>query len=185
MTVNFRKNLVTGLMAASLAVVSWGALAVSTPIDVDVTFTGTILDNTCGTPSTGTGVTVPFGNISQTNFTGQGSTGATKDFTIEFTGCGTEADDVEVWFRGTADGSDGTALENTGGTSTGLAVQVWNNSGSQLEINNETSPILYSGILTANGGGSMPLVAKAVQTTATAPSLGTLNTTGTLVVQYP
>ena len=193
MTVNFRKTLASGLVAASLAVVSGGAMAVSTPVEIGVTFTGTILDNTCATPTTTTeNMTVDFGRISQTNFGSAGEAGAIKDFSIEFSDCGSQAGDVQVWFKGTADDVDETALANTVGEgySTGVAVQVWKDETTQLEIGNSLSPVLYEGLLTSEteGGpisGTMNLIAKAVQTGSSLPSVGTLRADGTLVVQYP
>lgn len=127
MVVNFKKTLLSGLMAVSLVAVSGGALAASAPVNVDVTFTGTILDNTCDTVSVANGGTVDFGNISQSDFSGGvGAVGATKSFTIDFTNCGTEAKDVDVWFVGNTTNAIN-ALDNpiAAGNATDVGVQVW------------------------------------------------------------
>ncbi|VUS33333.1 fimbrial protein [Klebsiella spallanzanii] len=190
MTVNFKKTLVSGLMAASLAAVSCGAMAASYPVDVPVTFTGTIMDNTCDTVSVGDAGLVAFGTISQSDFgtSGAGAVGATKAFTIDFTGCGTEANDVDVWFTGTTTNSIN-ALDNpTGaGNSENVGVQVYGGAGAAtlLKSDDVTAKASYTGVLTAGGTGSVDLVAKVVQTNATLPTLGALNASGTLVVQYP
>ncbi|VUS73244.1 fimbrial protein [Klebsiella huaxiensis] len=190
MTINFKKTLVSGLVAASLAVVSGSAMAVSNPVNVDVTFTGTILDNTCDTVSVGDAGIVAFGTISQSDFgsSGIGAVGATKTFTIDFTNCGTEADDVDVWFVGTTTNTIN-ALDNPTavGNAENVGVQVYGGAGAAtlLKSNDVTAKASYTGALTAGGTGSVDLVAKVVQTTATTPTLGALNASGTLVVQYP
>jgi major type 1 subunit fimbrin (pilin) len=190
MTVNFKKTLVSGLMAASLAAVSAGAMATSVPVDVPVTFTGAITDNTCDTPSVENNGVVAFGNILQTAFgtSGIGAVGAEKAFTINFANCGTEADDVEVWFIGATTNTIH-ALDNpaVAGNSANVGVQVYGgaDAGTLLKSDDVMAKATYTGALTAGGTGSVNLVAKVVQTTATLPTLGDLNASGTLVVNYP
>lgn len=191
MTINFKKTLVSGLVAASLAVVSGSALAVSTPVDVPVTFTGTIMDNTCDTVSVGDAGVVAFNTISLSDFgsSGIGAVGATKTFTIDFANCGTEAGDVDVWFVGSAANNGISALDNpvAVGNAENVGVQVYGGAGAAtlLKSDDTTAKASYTGALTAGGTGSVDLVAKVVQTTATTPTLGALNASGTLVVQYP
>lgn len=178
-TIQFKKTLMGGLVAASLAICSWSATAATTPMTV--TFTGTVLDNTCGTPTVSGGGTVAFGNIARTDFNGVGSTGATRDFDITFAGCGNDTSGVYVWFDGTTSNTIH-ALDNpvAEGNATGVGVQVYANS-TQLESDNPTATAALS---LAPTGGTVQLQARVVQTTSTAPSLGALNTQGTLYVQY-
>lgn len=192
MTINFKKTLVSGLMAASLAAVSAGAMAASYPVDVPVTFTGTIMDNTCDTVSVGNAGIVAFNTISQSDFgsSGAGAVGATKAFTIDFAGCGTQASDVDVWFVGSAANNSINALDNpiAAGNAENVGVQVYGgaDAATLLKSDDVTAKASYTGVLTAGGTGSVNLVAKVVQTNdAALPTLGALNASGTLVVQYP
>lgn len=190
MTVNFRKTLASGLVAASLAVVSAGAMAASTPVDVAVTFTGTIMDNTCDTVSVGDAGTVAFGTISQSDFgtSGIGAVGATKEFTIDFANCGTEAKDVDVWFVGNTTNAINALDNSTGaGKAANVGIQVYGGTDSSilLKSNDVTAKASYTDVLTPGSTGSVDLVAKVVQTNATTPTLGELHAEGTLYVQYP
>lgn len=191
MTVNFKKTLVSGLVAASLAAVSCGATAASYPVDVPVTFTGTIMDNTCDTVSVGDAGVVAFGTISQSDFgsSGVGAIGATKTFTIDFANCGTQASGVDVWFVGSATNNSINALDNpiAAGNAENVGVNVYGgaDAATLLKSDDATAKVSYPEALTAGGTGSVNLVAKVVQTNTTLPSVGVLNASGYLVVQYP
>lgn len=191
MTVNFRKTLASGLVAASLAAVSAGAMAVANPVSVAVTFTGTILDNTCGTPTVVGGSAIEFGNISRANFTDVGSVGKEKVFQLQFTDCGDDAGSVDISFQGVNIADDQTSLANgtEEGDASGIGVKLLGgtNYGTTMTLNNDAAKARYS-TLAVGGTSSAPhlinLKAQVVQTSATTPSLGTLNAQGTLVVTY-
>ncbi len=189
MTINFKKTLVSGLVAASLAVVSGSAMAVSNPVNVDVTFTGTILDNTCDTPTVTGGSTIAFGNISQANFSNTvGTVGKEKLFTVEFENCGANAQNVDITFTGTDDAADGISLPNSiaEGNATGVGVTLLggNNYGTVMKLNDPTAKASYATLSSGAGPFTINLKAQAVQTTASIPSLGDLDASGTLVVTY-
>lgn len=190
MTVNFKKTLVSGLVAASLAVVSGNVLAASVPVNVPVTFTGTIMDNTCDTVSVGNAGVVAFNTISLSDFgnSGIGAIGAEKTFTIDFDNCGTQAADVEVWFVGTTANTVNALDNSTGaGNAENVGIQVWGGVAAAVLMKSDdaTAKATYMDALTPGGTGSVDLVAKVVQTTATTPTLGDLHAEGILVVQYP
>lgn len=188
MNAKFNKKMVLGLVAASLATASWGALAASTPVPLSVTFTGDIKDNTCGTATITGGSTVAFGNISASDFAAAaGSVGATKNFTIGFANCGTQSSGVNVWFVGPTTNSV-SAIDNVAGASnaTGVGVQVWAGT-THLKSDSTAATTTFAltpSAQTAPAAQNLTLQARVVKTSATAPGLGALNTTGTLFVSY-
>jgi len=180
MKTGFKKFITGGVTAASL-IISAAAMAATVPLSV--TFTGTVVDNTCGTPTVSGGGTVAFGNIARSDFTGIGTVGGTRNFTITFTECGNDASGVSVWFSGTTNNTIH-AVDNptAAGNATGIGVQVYGNN-TLLESDNTTATTTFTTI-DPNGGGTVQLQARVVQTTATAPGLGVLNAQGTVYVQY-
>lgn len=188
MKINFKKTLVSGLVAASLAAVSFGAMAAN-PVDVAVTFTGTILDNTCDTPTVTGGSVIAFGNISRANFnTTAGTVGKEKEFTLSFANCGADAQNVDITFKGTNLAADNISLANGTGASnaTGVGVKLLGGTGyaTTMTLNDPTAKASYTSLAPGAGPHLISLKAQAVQTTATTPSLGALNAEGTLVVTY-
>ncbi|WP_316424940.1 fimbrial protein [Klebsiella oxytoca] len=191
MTVNFRKTLVSGLVAASLAAISAGTMAAANPVEVAVTFTGTILDNTCGTPTVVGGSAIEFGNISRANFTEVGAVGKEKVFQLQFTNCGNDAGNVDISFKGDDLAADQTSLANGTGEddASGVGVKLLGGTdyGTTMTLNNDAAKARYS-TLAVGGTSETPhlinLKAQVVQTSETTPSTGYLNTQGTLVVTY-
>lgn len=179
MQTGFKKAVVGGVAAAAL-IISAGVTATTVPLSV--TFTGTVVDNTCGTPTVSGGGTVAFGNIAKSDFTGLGSIGGTRDFTITFAGCGDDTSGVSVWFSGTT-GNTIHAVDNptAAGYASGIGVQVYGNN-TLLESDNTTATTTFTTI--GSTGGTIQLQARVVQTTATAPGQGVLNAEGTVYVQY-
>lgn len=188
MAVKFNKKLTAGLVAATLAAASWGAMAASgNPATLNVTFTGTVVDNTCATPTlAGGGSTVPFGRISRANFTGIGAVGKAVPFTLNFTDCGSDASAANIWFEGVTGNSihaldNGTAAAN----SEGVGIQVWDGTGTTTHLHSDDpTQKLTNVVLTAGGSSSVTLMAKAVQTGSTQPTTGDVNATGTLHIEY-
>ncbi|WP_241185106.1 fimbrial protein [Klebsiella grimontii] len=176
-----------GLVAASMAAASWGVLAASVATPLSVTFTGDIKDNTCDTATVSGGGTVAFGNISASDF-GAGSAAGTsamsKDFKISFANCGTQASAVKVWFSGTTTNTVN-ALDNVAGAgnATGVGVQVWKGS-THLKSDDTSAVTTFTLTPSAPAAQDLTLQARVVKTTAAAPGLGSLNTTGTLFVSY-
>ncbi|MFA1240772.1 fimbrial protein [Serratia odorifera] len=186
MVVNFKKTLLSGLMVASLAVVSGNVLA--NPVDVSVTFTGTILDNTCDTPTVTDSAnnTVDFGRVSLSNFgTAIGTEAAEEEFSLSFTNCGASAEDVNITFRGTA-AADNISLDNVSGTAAGVGVKVYGGPATDTELTINTAAMgEYTSLSSGTGPHLVPLKAKLVRTTEGAVTAGTLDTQGILVVHYP
>jgi type 1 fimbria pilin len=187
MAVNFRKSVATTLMALALASVSGAALADTTPVELSVTFTGEILNNTCGTATVSGNGVVAFGDIAQAAFgSSAGDVGATKTFTVSFENCGDATSGVNMWIAAADADTALNAVNNATGTSMSenVAVQVWSGD-DQLELSSgatpPASPVTHA---LTSAAEAITLTAKVVQTTATRPTPGTLNATGTLYVQY-
>lgn len=185
MTINFKKTLVSGLVAASLAAVSYGVMAAN-PVDVQVTFTGTILDNTCDTPEVTGGSTIDFGNISLANFnTTAGTVGKEKEFTLSFANCGADARNIDITFEGANLAADSISLANgTGATGVGIKLLGGAGYATTMTLNDSSAKASYTSLASGAGPHFISLKAQAVQTTATTPSPGGLNAEGTLVVTY-
>lgn len=189
MTVNFRKTLVSGLVAASLAAVSGGVMA--NPVNVAVTFTGTIVDNTCDTPTVtdSTGNIVDFGQVSLANFgPSVGDYAAEQDFSLTFSNCGTDVGNVKVTFTG-PEAVDAASLKNISGSATGVGVRVFGGPDTDTELTINSDDAAATGVytsLTSTGSHQLPFKARMVRTTVGADALtvGTLDTQGTLVVHY-
>ncbi|EQC0057001.1 fimbrial protein [Klebsiella oxytoca] len=187
MAVNFRKSLASTLVVFALASVSDAALADTVPVDLSVTFTGEIRNNTCGTATVSGGGVVPFGDISQASFGGSaGTVGATRTFTVSFENCGDATSGVNMWIDAANSDTALNAVNNDSGgsMSQNVAVQVWSDA-QQLELGSgatpPSSPVTH--VLTS-AAEDITLTAKVVQTAATLPTPGSLNATGTLYVQY-
>lgn len=185
MKASFNRKLMAGLVAASMAAASWGALAASTPVPLTVTFTGDIKDNTCDTATVSGGGTVAFGNISASDFgSAAGSSAMSKNFSIAFSNCGTDTSGVKVWFDGTTTNSVN-AVDNVAGAgnATGVGVQVWAGT-THLKSDDNTATTTFALTPSAPAAQTLNLQARVVKTTAAAPTLGALNTSGTLYVSY-
>ncbi|PXW43982.1 type 1 fimbria pilin [Klebsiella oxytoca] len=187
MTINFKKTLVSGLVAASLAMVCGSALAAANPVNVAVTFTGNVKDNTCDTPTVVNGNTIDFGIISQANFSSTaGTVGKDKVFSLSFTNCGSDAQNVDITFEGDGAADNASLANGTAvGDATGVGVKLFGGTGyaTEMTINDPTAKASYT-TLSSGGPHLINLKASAVQTTSATPSAGTLNTQGTLVVTY-
>lgn len=187
MTVKFNKKLTAGLMAAALATASWGALAAVNPTSLSVTFSGSVVDNTCATPTLASGgSTVSIGRISQANFTGVGSVGKTAPFTLNFTGCGSSVTTADIWFDGATTNSIHALDNSTADTnSEGVGIQVWDGTGTTTHLHSDDPTQRLTNVaLTASGSSSVTLMAKAVQTGSTKPTIGDVSATGTLYIEY-
>ncbi|HCQ8391327.1 TPA: type 1 fimbrial protein [Klebsiella oxytoca] len=185
MKASFNRKLMAGLVAASMAAASWGALAASAAVPLTVTFTGDIKDNTCDTATVSGGGTVAFGNISASDFgSAVGSSAMSKDFSIAFSNCGTQASGAKVWFEGTTTNSV-SAVDNVAGedNATGVGVQVWAGT-TQLKSDDTAATTTFALTPSAPAAQTLNLQARVVKTTAAAPSMGALNTSGTLYVSY-
>lgn len=190
MTFTSRRKLAAGLMAASLAAASWGANAAGTnPQSLAIIFTGTVVDNTCSTAAIDGGNTVQFNNISRANFTGAGTVGKTMPLSITFSNCGSDTTSAKVYFSGTTDNTVGAVDNKTNAEgettyATHVGVQMWDESGStpvQLKSDDTTAT---TSVDLSGTTKKLTLTAKVVQTGDTTPSLGSLDTSGTLYVLY-
>lgn len=189
MKVNLNKKLVTTLMAASLAASSWGVVASpANPQSLAITFTGTVVDNTCSTVTVEGGSTVNFGNITRANFTGAGTVGKTMPLTLTFDNCGSDTTSASVYFVGTTNNTVG-AVDNKANAegetilSTHVGVQMWDESGTAVQLKSDDTTATTTVDLSGTTK-KLTLTAKVVQTGDTQPSLGRLDTSGTLFVLY-
>ncbi|WP_072209177.1 fimbrial protein [Pantoea stewartii] len=169
------------LLNMSIACAATNVYAASDSANVNVT--ATVVDNTCTPSWSASGINVPLGRASLRDFTGTGSSGATKFFSLDLTGCGAGAKSVTVTADGTPDGTnqtlfangsssgaDGVALGLYGGSS--QTTQLLPNAGSSVDY-----PIVDNKV-------SMGFTAKLIQTKSSAPTSGDFSSVVTLNIAY-
>lgn len=187
MTMNVKRKLATGLSAAALAMVGFGAIAATS----NVTMTGIVRDSTCTLSSSSQNVAVDLGTVSTQDFVGQSSgyAASTGGFSLNLENCG-DLSSLEVWASDSETEPNLTnSIKNTHGTggATGVALQVFK-AGATTAMNprgNRTSDAITYDI-TGNANPQLDYTAKMVKiATATNVTAGNVKGTVTMNVAYP
>lgn len=171
---NFKKAGVAAFISSALMAASVNAFAADT---IQVTVDGDIVETTCTIDQKTDGVAIDLGKVLVADFPGVGEAGASKDVSLDFTGC---ADGIKpvVSAQGEVNPDNDQAYKNTA-DATGVGVQLKSDATVLDAAGLNTVPVTI-----ASGEGSMPLTASMIQTTATAPSTGHVNSVVTLNVVY-
>jgi type 1 fimbria pilin len=106
-----------------------------------ITFDGTVVTTACEV-ATGS-FNVSLGEVGTNSLKAAGSEAPTKkDFSIQLTGCDTSVmKSVAVTFSGTPDSTDATALAPSGGTATKVAIRLYDNDGTKLNLGTASKSI--------------------------------------------
>lgn len=187
MTMNVKRKLATGLSAAALAMVGFGAIAATS----NVTMTGLVRDSTCTLVSDSQIVSVDLGTVSTQDFVGQSSgyAASTAGFSLNLENCGDHTS-LEVWASDSeSEPNLANSIKNTYGTggATGVALQVFK-AGATTAMNPRGSrtngAITYD--ITGNASPQLDFTAKMVKiATATDVTAGHVKGTVTMNVDYP
>ena len=148
-----------------------------------VTVTATVVDNTCTPSWSASGIDVALGRASLRDFSGTGSSGATKTFALDLEGCGSGSKSVTVTADGTPDTTNQTLFANaTSNGAKGVALGLYGGStkASQL-LPNAGSSVDYQIV---DNKVSMGFTAKLIQTSASSPTSGDFSSIVTLNVAY-
>lgn len=106
-----------------------------------ITFDGMVVTTACEVASGSFNVNLE--EVGTNSLRAAGSESPTKkDFSIQLTGCDTTVmESVTVTFSGTADSTDTTALAPSGGTATKVAIRLYNNDGTRINLGTASKPI--------------------------------------------
>lgn len=176
-----KMNRVVLLMSVSIASTAINVYAASDSAKVNVT--ATVVDNTCTPSWSASGINVPLGRASLRDFTGTGSSGISKPFTLDLEGCGSGSTSVTVTADGTPDATNQTLFGNgTSSGADGVALGLFGGS-------NQTTQLLPNGgssvdYQIVDNKVSMGFIAKLIQTKSSAPTAGDFSSVVTLNVAY-
>lgn len=149
------------LPAFTVAVVSSSAYAEDSQ---QITFTGTLTDQTCSAEGSDKQVTVPFGTYPAATFATAGTKSPAKKFEIKLTGCPEGINAPFITFSGTSSktSADGAAIfENTAtGGATNIGAVIYDKDGKGFTNNTKAD----SGAVISGGNGAIPLTANLIST---------------------
>lgn len=196
-------------MALTAMLMAGSQPAVAVPGEVDLNFTGQVVDNTCNWDTSSFNTYDPDGHqtisanwwarISRDNFTGLGSVGASGVVRLKFSECGQDISTVKIRFSGPTSNAlhalDGIQTYDSSGAESdtpdsGLGYQLWDITGTTQLKSDDASDV---GMLTATltpatdtGTGVryyyVDLQSRVVQTGEQQPLSGYTQGTGTLTI---
>jgi major type 1 subunit fimbrin (pilin) len=149
--------------------------------DGTINFTGNITDTACVVDASSASQTVALGTVSNTAFSGSGSTAAPARFTIDLTTCPAAVNMAKVRFDGTtASGNPSVLRLNSGQTATNVGVAIYEQDSSTLIPIGTASAGMT---LSSSGTNTMAFIAKYIATGATVGA-GSANATTTFTITY-
>ncbi|WP_241573368.1 fimbrial protein [Rosenbergiella nectarea] len=157
---------------------------VVTAADSVITITGQVKDNMCTVSVGSQDFTVDLQTYSTKNFPSVGSTSSAIPFSIVLQNCGSAASAVKINITGTTDTVNTSLLKNStaSGYASGIGVQILNNTGSVVQLNQSNSAITAIK-LTPNKTNVISYYARMVST-ATVVGAGTVSSTANFTLQY-
>ena len=176
------RKIVSATFIASALCCSLSAWA-ATSGEGQVNFTGEIIDSACQVVNgTSSPLDVSLGKVSQTAFTGSGSTSTTTRFDIQLKDCPETITSAAITFGGSADSTNANVLAVTSGTGTasGVGVQILDKTENPLSLYTaSTNYALQSGTTT----NDLVFGARYIQTGSTITA-GQANAVSTFTVMY-
>ncbi|MDK4745514.1 fimbrial protein [Leclercia adecarboxylata] len=176
------RKIVSGTFIATALCCSVSAWAANSG-EGQINFTGEIIDSACQVVN---GVSSPLdvslGKVSQTAFTGSGSTTSTTRFDIQLKDCPETITSAAITFGGSADGTNANVLAVTPGTgaATGVGIQLLDKTENPLSLYTaSTSYTLQSGTTT----NDLVFGVRYIQTGSTITA-GPANAVSTFTVMY-
>nr|WP_318382914.1 fimbrial protein [uncultured Enterobacter sp.] len=184
------KTVLSTLFAGAIA-----ALTTAPAFSVDtgtVNFKGKIVADTCQIDVDGSGAssnTVTFEDTYPGDYTGDGSIGTSKDFTIALTGCDTLIPKLNLRFSGTTtDSGTDKRLKNdlTGaGMATNVGITLSNKNGGSGDVVFNTDPEAASDVDHAGTGATvMRYTANVIQVGADIPTTGQYSANASFEILY-
>ena len=135
-------------------------------------FTGTIVAQTCDVEISSVSQSIDLGQFSVEDFPAIGTWTKAKPFNINLKNCSRGITGTKIWFTGTADSDDpsllaltDTGMGNENMLASGVGVEINNDDGDEISINNSNS-VSFTRLAMVPPGSLSPLICK----TAAAPS---------------
>lgn len=139
--------------------------------------TGNIKAGTCKPQDT----EVDFKDVDRSSFSGDGTVGSTKEFTLKLTGCSSDITKINMSATGTADDNHPEAFATTkdDGSVDNLAVIITHND-TDIQPDGTTDIVLQP----TDGNVSETFTASLIQDSDELPALGTFSSTVTVSFEY-
>lgn len=148
--------------------------------DVIIDVTGNITGNTCTVSSESESIDVDLGVTSSRTFAAVDDIGPKKTFSIKLTDCDSSFSGVKVMFDGTTDDDNQNYLKLNDGGSSGLAIQILDESNNVLPLKSWSSTYGSSSITSLD----IIFYARYVATNIPVTS-GSANAVMTFLLEYP
>lgn len=147
-----------------------------------VNLTATVVNNTCTPQWSTAGETVAFNRVAQKEFVDK-RVGATKQFTLSLTDCGSDAASVQVTAAGIANSIDNSLFANTvSGGATEVGIGLWGGSAQATQMKPDGSNSVEYAI--ANQKADMVFEARLMQAGSIVPGTGEFKSVITMTVSY-